>query len=231
MDTADSRKISVIIPVYDEREMIASAIENIRSEGEDVEVIVVDGGSSDGSREIAAGLARIEVSKKGRAVQMNKGARIASGDILLFLHADTYLPDRSFECIKESFIDPDVIGGRFKMSLTGKSVGYRTISMMINLRDRLFGGFTGDQAIFIDRKRFFEIGGYKDIPLFEDLDMARKMRKYGKVVRIPDHAIASNRRWVKKGIMRTIIKMWLLRLLYLAGVSPATLAKVYKDVR
>jgi len=231
MDTADSRKISVIIPVYEEREMIASAIENVRSKGEDVEVIVVDGGSSDGSHEIAAGLARIEVSKKGRAVQMNKGARKASGDILLFLHTDTSLPDHSFKHIKESFIDPDVIGGRFRIELTGKGLGYRTISAMINIRDRIFGGFTGDQAIFIDRQRFFEIGGYKDIPLFEDLDLARKMRRRGKVVRIPDHVVSSNRRWAKKGLMRTIVKMWLLRLLYLVGVSPETLAKVYKDVR
>lgn len=223
--------ISVIIPMYNERESISHVLNDLKRREDDVEIIVVDGGSSDGSVATAGKLARVETSRKGRAVQMNTGAERASGDILLFLHADTVLPEGALAKVREVLKERDVIGGRFKVSLTGQAYGYRLVSWMINLRDSLTKGFTGDQAIFIRRESFFAIGGYKEMQLFEDLDLARRMKRSGKVVRIPESVVTSSRRWAKGGLLKTIIKMWMLRVLYLAGVPDRILSRGYDDVR
>ncbi len=223
--------ISVVIPMYNECESILHVLNDLKNRGDQVEIIVVDGGSSDESMSMACKLARVETSRKGRAVQMNAGAETASGDILLFLHADTVLPEGALAKVKECLKDPDVIGGRFKVSLTGQAYGYRLVSWMINLRDGLTKGFTGDQAIFIKRESFFAIGRYKEMQLFEDLDLARRMKRSGKVVRIPDNVVTSSRRWEKGGLLKTITKMWILRTLYLVGVPDRILSRGYDDVR
>ncbi|MDO8579240.1 MAG: TIGR04283 family arsenosugar biosynthesis glycosyltransferase, partial [Dehalococcoidales bacterium] len=197
----------------------------------DFEVIVVDGGSTDSTMSIAGRFVRVLSSPKGRSTQMNLGAKAAGGNVLLFLHADTRLPEGAFRAIAESMNDPAVIGGRFKIRLDEQGWQYRMVGSSINLRDRFFNGFTGDQAIFIRKSVFETLGGYRDIPLMEDLDLGRRMCRYGKVVRLPLSVVTSARRWKNNGVFRTILLMWALRLGYLLGRPPRRFFRLYGDTR
>jgi rSAM/selenodomain-associated transferase 2 len=195
------------------------------------EVVVVDGGSTDRSVELAEKYARVVRSDRGRAKQMNEGAEQSKGEILLFLHADTYLPAQAILAVDDAMSDRSVVGGRFKVRLDNPAFPYRVIESGINGRDRLFHGFTGDQAIFVRRKVFEEMGGFQTIPLMEDLDFARRLRRRGKTVRIPLYVTSSSRRWESEGVVKTIILMWLLRIAYLIGGSPSVLKRFYPEVR
>lgn len=224
-------KISVIIPVLNEALILESSLRRITAIKGDVEVIVVDGGSTDNSISIAGRFARVLSSPQGRSTQMNLGAKAASGDVLLFLHADTRLPEDAFSAIAETMTDPAVIGGRFKIRLDEPGWQYRMVGAGINLRDRFFNGFTGDQAIFIRKHVFETLGGYRDIPLMEDLDLGRRMCRYGKAVRLPLTVVTSARRWKNNGVFKTILLMWALRLGYLLGRPPQQLYRFYGDTR
>lgn len=223
------RGVSVIVPVLNEEERLPVLLGQLARLGAS-EVIVADGGSTDKSVELAAG-SKVVRSPRGRARQMNSGAVAASHQVLLFLHADTMLPDGALEMIETAMADPAVAGGRFKVRLDNDGLAYRLVGAMINLRDGFTGGFTGDQAIFVRREVFERLGGYADIPLMEDLDFARRLKRSGKVVRIPAKVMTSARRWEKDGLVKTIALMWYLRILYLLGVPPAKLKALYKDTR
>jgi len=223
--------VSIIIPVLNESSSIVSTLEGLYHLKGRYEVIVVDGGSEDDTVALASRHARVVQSPRGRAVQMNHGAKEAGGEVLLFLHADTHLPSDALFCIEEALSDPGVIGGRFRVRLDLPGLAYRIVEASINMRDRLMGGFTGDQGIFIRATVFRGMGGYREIPLMEDLDLGRRMARMGKVVRLPLAVTTSARRWQKDGIVRTVLRMWLLRYSYFLGVSPETLSRFYANTR
>lgn len=195
------------------------------------EIIVADGGSTDGTRAIAQPLADIVFeAPRGRALQMNAAAARATGDTLLFLHADTLLPDGFADAVSRA-CSAGAIGGRFDVRLEPSSPLLRLVGMLINLRSRLSQIATGDQAIFIRRAEFEQLGGYAAIPLLEDVDLSRRMKRAGRTACLHEHVVTSSRRWQRDGVIRTIVLMWTLRLLYFWGVSPATLARFYANTR
>jgi rSAM/selenodomain-associated transferase 2 len=197
------------------------------------EIVVSDGGSADGTRAIARSYSTVTLvtAPGGRAVGLNAGAAEAAGDVFLFLHADTRLPDGALSEVRCVLDDPMVVGGRFMIMLDNPSLQFRIIGASINLRDRLLGGFTGDQAVFVRAQTFRHMGGYATVPLMEDLDFARRLHRRGRVARLQSQVITSARRWERQGVFRTILRMWTLRALFYAGVSPRLLAPHYRDAR
>lgn len=224
-------RISVVIPVLNEERAIAATLKALAPLGPD-EVIVVDGGSADRTREIALECgARLARSPSGRAEQMNHGASLAGGEVLLFLHADTRLPASAISDIRNALRDPETVGGRFDLRLDGARPIFRLIGLLISLRSRLTKVATGDQAIFVRRDIFDGLGGFPEIPLMEDVALSRMLKRRGRVACLWSRVTTSARRWESEGVLRTIFKMWTLKLLYLAGVSPFRLRRYYGDAR
>jgi rSAM/selenodomain-associated transferase 2 len=224
-------RISVIIPVLNEERNIAATLQDLRRLNPD-ELIVIDGGSSDGSRDVCQRFGvELHATPKGRARQMNFGAQRAAGDVLLFLHADTRLPPTAFGDIRAALEDRKVVGGRFDLQLDAGGPMLKLIGFMISLRSRISKVATGDQAIFVRREIFVELGGYPDIPLMEDVAFSRALKRRGAVACLRSRVTTSARRWEQEGVWGTILKMWLLKSLYLAGISPAYLKRYYGDTR
>ena len=215
--------ISIIIPVLNEAERIESLLTSLPG---DSEIIVVDGGSSDATVKLAEQHAQVIEVARGRAVQMNAGARLATGDVLLFLHADTTLPVGFSELLTQ-FTMSDLDWGRFDVRLDGKQWPYRMIETMMNLRSRWSGIATGDQAMFVKREVFEAVGGYPLIALMEDIELSCLLKKLSHPYCIDRHVISSARRWQQNGIANTILLMWWLRLQYFLGVSPGYLRNQY----
>jgi rSAM/selenodomain-associated transferase 2 len=224
-------RLSVIIPALNEEKGLAATLESAVAVMPH-EIIVVDGGSTDRTREICRDF-RIEPlsSPRGRARQMNLGARRASGDVLLFLHADTRLPPSASSDIVRALSDSRVVGGRFDVELEGEHRMLKIIGAMINLRSRIVHSATGDQAIFIRREIFAALRGYPDVPLMEDVALARALKSRGTVACLRSRVVTSARRWETEGVWRTIFKMWALKSLYLLGFSPFQLKRYYHDAR
>lgn len=223
--------VSVIVPALNEASVLAETLQHARQPGVR-EIIVVDGGSSDATVEVARPLADVVISSAcGRALQMNEGARRAGGDILLFLHADTHVPRGFAAAAIEACSRPAVVGGRFDVELQPSSWLLWITGELINRRSRLTRVATGDQAIFVRRDVFEALGGYPEIPLMEDLDLSRRMKRTGEVVCLRDRVTTSSRRWQANGVIRTILLMWTLRGLYYAGASPARLHSFYRNTR
>ena len=224
-------RMSVIIPALDEAAQIAAAIASARAASVG-EVIVVDGGSGDATVESArvAG-ATVITAARGRARQMNAGAAAATGEVLLFLHADTRLPPGFDAAVDAALADPAVVGGRFDLRLEPGSPFLDLTAALINLRSRLTGIATGDQALFVRRAVFEAMGGFEDIPLMEDVAFTRALKDRGRVARLRARVTTSARRWQRDGPLRTVLLMWWLRFLYWRGVPPAELKRRYADTR
>ena len=218
-----------MVPVLDEAAVIGAALEALRPlRKRGHEVIVCDGGSTDGTRERAAGDAdRVLAAPRGRARQMNAGAEVATGDVLVFLHADTKLPPEADRAVLEA-LGRRPGWGSFPVRLSGGHPAFRVIERMISLRSRMSGIATGDQAIFVARDLFRAAGGFADLALLEDVDLCRRLRRIVRPVRPRAPVITSSRRWEAGGIARTTALMWWIRGAYALGVSPDRLARHYR---
>jgi rSAM/selenodomain-associated transferase 2 len=217
-------RLSIIIPCLDEAAGIGAclaALAPLRARGH--EVIVVDGGSADGTPEVARGLCdRLLAAPRGRALQMNAGARAAEGDALLFLHADTRLPADAETRVRRAL--ESAAWGRFDVAIEGAHPMLRVVACAMNARSRLTGIATGDQAIFVRRAAF---PGFPEIPLMEDIAFSRAMKRVGRPACLRSRVATSGRRWESRGVLRTVVLMWRLRLLYFLGASPQRLAELY----
>ncbi|GAB4234666.1 MAG: TIGR04283 family arsenosugar biosynthesis glycosyltransferase [Deltaproteobacteria bacterium] len=228
-------RISVVLPALDEEAAIGAAIRSCR-EGGPCEVIVADGGSRDGTVEIARAAAdAVIAAPRGRASQMNAGAAAARGDVLLFLHADTRLPADWASAVLEALRDSAVVGGAFRVRLLPSAAAGRYARAMLWLTGRMIGAraavsraCTGDQAIFLRAEAFRAFGGYPEIPLMEDVELSRRMRRAGRTVLLPQRVESSGRRWETWGPLRTVLLMWRLRIGYLLGMTPAECAGAYR---
>jgi rSAM/selenodomain-associated transferase 2 len=225
-------KLSIVVPMLNEEHAIAATLHAIRAGAPDAEIVVVDGGGSDRSLEVARSLCDLALTaQRGRARQMNAGAARCSGDAIAFVHADTIVPPSFARDIAQALADQRVVGGRFDVRLDDPHPLCVLIGFLISVRSRLSRTATGDQAIFVRRSVFDALGGFPDFPICEDLDFARRMKRVGPVACLRAKVTTSARRWRRRGILRTVLRMWTIRALYLAGVSPARLARRYANVR
>lgn len=219
------------MPVLNEAQTlpkVLAALQPLRAQGG--ELIIVDGGSVDQSATIAAPLAdRVVSSKPGRARQMNLGAQHARANALVFLHADTRMPPDALKLITQALLLRP--WGRFAIRLEGKSRWLPIISAMINLRSRLSGIATGDQALFMRRDAFDAVGGFPEQPLMEDIEITKWLRRLAHPACLRAQVISSGRRWDQRGAWRTILLMWRLRYRYWRGVSADELVEAYRHVR
>lgn len=220
-------RLSIIVPVLDEAPGIVAALialQPLRIRGH--EVIVVDAGSADATAELAGPLAdRVLVSPRGRALQMNLGADCAGGDAFVFLHADTRLPGDADSLIAEALATH--CWGRFDVRIDSPKAMLAVVSAMMNLRSRLSGIATGDQAMFATRTAFGEAGGFPPIALMEDVALSSTLKRLGPPACLAAKVVTSARRWERNGIFGTIVLMWRLRLAYALGADPQRLARIY----
>lgn len=221
-------RVSIIIPALNEAAGITDTLQDLapfRAGGH--EIILVDGGSSDETRALAAPLVDLALqTEPGRACQMNLGARHASGDLLWFVHADTRIPIAA-PSVLAAFSRQDPCWGFFQIRLSGRHPLLRLVERLMNWRSRLSRVGTGDQGIFVSRALFEQIGGYPRIPLMEDIALSKALRRMGYPTCPKLKLVAASRRWEQKGVIRTILLMWRLRLAYFLGVSPEQLVKRY----
>lgn len=222
-------KVSIIIPVLNEAELIAETLTRLapcRNQGH--ELIVVDGGSSDETVSLAQPHAdKVLYSSRGRARQMNHGIAVAQGDILLFLHADTQMAHQALTRVINA-IEDGYFWGRFNVRLSGKHLMFRIIERLMNLRSRVTGVATGDQAIFVSNECIDIVGDYPQIALMEDVLFSKRLRNLGWPACISQPVVTSSRRWEEHGVLRTLLLMWRLRLLFVLGVSADKLAQQYR---
>lgn len=223
------KTISLVLPVRNEAGLIREQLQRLQSyRGLGHEIIVVDGGSQDGTAALTEGLAdRCEASAPGRSTQMNRGAAVASGDVLLFLHADTQLPPDADERILAALAGQQCRWGWFDVRLSNPRPAFRMVASMMNWRARLTSVCTGDQALFVDRALFLQIGGFPPLPLMEDIAISKLLRRVGRPARPTGVATTSSRRWEQNGLVATILLMWRLRFLYFVGVAPQRLREMY----
>ena len=221
--------LSIVLPVLEEAVAIGPALRALaplRERG--VEVVVVDGGSTDGTMRIAAAAGADQVLRapRGRAAQMNAGARASHGEVLLFLHADTALPPSADSCV-EAALDQGRDWGRFDVAIAGADPLLAVVAMLMNLRSRVTGVATGDQAVFVRREVFFAAGGFPEIPLMEDVALSKAMKRIAPPACLRERVVTSARRWERNGTLRTILLMWRLRLEFALGADPSRLARRY----
>lgn len=223
-----STRLSIVMPVLNEAAAIASVLERLaalRRGG--AEIIVVDGGSNDATSSLAAPHCdRVIAAPRGRALQMNAGAAAAKGDVLLFLHADTQLPPDAGRLIRDGLADGRHVWGRFDVRIDGLRA-LAIVAAAMNLRSRITGIATGDQAMFVTRAAFERAGGFPEIALMEDVALSARLRKLSRPFCIGARAVTSGRRWQSRGTLRTILLMWRLRFDYWRGADPKDLARRY----
>ncbi|HJO35127.1 MAG TPA: TIGR04283 family arsenosugar biosynthesis glycosyltransferase [Gammaproteobacteria bacterium] len=222
--------VTLIVPVLNEHAIVPALLEGLAAlRPSPQEILICDGGSTDdtGARLEASGC-RVLYGERGRARQMNAGARVARSDILVFLHADTRLPTDAVNRVCASLAADGALWGRFDVRIEGRSAMLRVVAAMMNLRSRLSGIATGDQAIFVKRCLFEAIGGWPDQPLMEDIELSARLRKLSRPRRIASPVLTSGRRWESRGVWRTILLMWRLRWAYWLGCPADVLAERYR---
>ncbi|MBK5966561.1 glycosyl transferase [Thiocystis minor] len=223
-------RLSIVIPTLNEADHIGALLTDLaplRATGH--EVILVDGGSTDATWSLAAsGVDRVLESPHGRAVQMNAGARVASGEFLWFLHADTRVPPGAPELLLAT-CKAGARWGRFDVRLSVRHPLLRLVERAMNLRSRLTGIATGDQGIFVTRDTFAQIGGFPDLPLMEDIALSKRLRRIARPACLRPPLLTSSRRWESRGVVCTILLMWQLRLAYALGADLARLARRYDN--
>ena len=221
--------LSIIIPVLNEAGLIRSFLQHLRTEAPTAEIIVVDGGSDDGTVELCETLAdRVLVATGGRASQMNAGAAVARYDPLWFLHADSKLPPRAVQSIDRLLADPRLAGGCFRLRFPRREWIYRVSDSLGNLGVDIFGFALGDHGIFCRRAKFEEAGGFPDVPILEDAELYRRLRRLGKMRQIRDEIVSSPRRYEMLGPYRTTAYYSLILTLYVTGVRIETLHRLYR---
>lgn len=226
--------VSVIIPVWNERPNLEACLASARRAIPDAEIIAVDGGSTDGSREwlAAASGVRLVLATRGKGPQQNAGAAAASGDVLLFLHADSELPGEAAEQLQGALRDPANAGGCFCVRFAERRPwSLRVLAWGMNARARAFRWSYGDQALFVRRAVFEAVGGFPDWPLFEDYELVRRFKTRGSFMVLAAPLTLSARRFLKYGVWRTLALVLLLQLGYQLGVPPARLKRCFVDVR
>ena len=230
---SDQTLVSIIVPVLDEERSITGLLDDLARLPGRFEAIVVDGGSRDATRELAAdhpSRPAVLSARRGRACQCNAGADFAHGDVLVFLHADTRLPDGAYGSLVQALARAAVIGGNFKLRFDGGDRFSRLLGAWYALQRRA-GIYYGDSAIWLRREAFDRLGGFRPLAIMEDYDLVRRMQRTGRTACLPGPAVTSARRWQRLGLARTIASWVLIRWLYLAGASPARLARLYPHVR
>ena len=222
-------RLSVVIPALNEAANLTRLLPALARDCPGAEIIVVDGGSRDETAAVVARQpgARLVMSERGRARQMNAGARQAIGDVLLFLHADTWLPADAGAAVDRALAEPGVVAGRFDVRFDNPRPVLRMVAWLMNTRSRASGICTGDQAIFVRRADFEAVGGYPDIPLMEDIELSRRLKRRGRLAALRLRVTTSARKWEREGPLRTIGLMWALRVLHFCGVAPARLHRWY----
>ena len=225
-----SPALSIVVPVLNEAAGVSAALQALAPfKARGVQVIVVDGGSSDGTVVLAeAGGVTVILSPRGRALQMNAGANHSRAEVLLFLHADTLLPTVADQLIAQALASGQNVWGRFDVRIAGQSPMLRVVSGLMNLRSRLSGIATGDQAMFMTRAAFDAVGGFAPQPLMEDIEMSKRLRQLSRPACLRAKATTSGRRWDTHGVWRTVLLMWRLRFAYWRGAAPDQLAKLYR---
>ncbi|MDE3164371.1 MAG: TIGR04283 family arsenosugar biosynthesis glycosyltransferase [Acidobacteriota bacterium] len=222
-------RISIIVPTYNEETTIAELMENLASLGA-WEIVVADGGSEDRTRDLAAARGRVLLVPAGRAIQMNAGAKASSGDVLLFLHADVRLEPSALTAVVKAMEDQALVGGNFDIRYDGRDLAAWAFTT-INRGRRRWGIFYGDSGIFCRRDVFERLGGYREWPIMEDYEFARRLWKDGKVALLDEPIWVSARRWRNSGLLPTLWSWFLIQALYLAGVAPAKLSRLYRRIR
>lgn len=224
--------ISIIIPVLNEAQIIQSTLQRLKGNPQ-VEIIVVDGGSQDDTVNLARqlGIKVIVLSGQGRGMQMNAGAAIAQGEILLFLHSDTQLPPNFVELTLETLKIPRVIAGAFELKIDGQDPSLRWIERLVKLRSRLLSLPYGDQAIFLTKQVFEEVGGFSNLPIMEDFELVQCLKRRGKIGIATAAVVTSPRRWQKLGVWQTTLINQLIILGYYLGISPTKLSNFYRQKR
>lgn len=222
-------RLAIVIPALNEAANLSRLLPDLARGCPGADIVVVDGGSGDDTAAVVARLPGpwLLESARGRAVQMNHGAREAGGDTLLFLHADTRLPDGAAWAIEQALAEPGVVGGRFDVRFDNERPLFRVIAWFMNTRSRASGICTGDQAIFVRRADFEAVGGYPEIPLMEDIELTRRLKCRGNLRALRLRVTTSARKWEREGPLRTIGLMWALRFLHFCGVTPARLHRWY----
>jgi len=229
------KQLSIIIPVLNEKETLRRTLERLEPFAP-AEIILVDGGSTDGSVPLLQAWSDrpssqkrvVLYSERGRARQMNAGAKRATGEIFLFLHADSLLPQGAIDAVAEGLRSSAVVGGAFRFRVDSERIFLRMVERLANLRSRLLKLPYGDQGIFVRREVFDRLGGYADLPLMEDVDFIRRLKKKGEIVLLQPAIVTSPRRWLKEGIYYTTLRNLILLGLYFTGVSPRRLARWYR---
>lgn len=221
-------EVSIVVPVLNEATGVRACLGRLRRDFPDCELVVVDGGSGDGTAELAASLARVVSSASGRGRQMNAGAAATRGDILWFVHADCTVPATALPALLSAMADPDVVGGGPTLRFDQRSTGLDWLAYTSNQRARRLGWIFGDQAMFVRRSVFDSVGGFPEIPLMEDLELSRRLRRQGRLVVLPVACTASARRLVQHGPWRMTLLMQVLKAQYLAGVDPERIRRRYE---
>ncbi len=221
--------ISIIIPVLNEAAIIKSTLDRLQ-DNSDLEIIVVDGGSQDNTVTIVREMGvKVITASGGRSAQMNAAAKIAQGDILLFLHGDSSLPPEFFHLTLQTLKQPGAIAGAFELAIEGEARCLRWVELLVKMRSHLFSLPYGDQGIFITKQAFAEVGGFPSLPIMEDFELIQRLKTKGKIAIAPAAVTTSGRRWQKLGVWKTTLINQLIIAGYYLGISPIKLSKFYRQ--